>query len=55
MPILLITGYTGTVEQAVDLPQLAKPFIQADLGAAIARLGIGDTVAALRQRASARP
>jgi len=55
MPILLITGYTGTVEQAADLPQLAKPFVQADLGSALARLGVHDTATTLRQRAAARP
>jgi PAS domain S-box-containing protein len=44
MPVLLITGYTGIVEQVADLPQLAKPFVQADLAEALARLVGGDKI-----------
>jgi nitrogen-specific signal transduction histidine kinase/ActR/RegA family two-component response regulator len=36
MPILLITGYTGSTDEATDLPRLAKPFNQADLADALA-------------------
>jgi CheY-like chemotaxis protein len=38
LPILLITGYTGTTEDISDLPRLSKPFRQADLAAALAGL-----------------
>ncbi len=38
MPILLITGYTGTTEDVPNLPFLAKPFGQADLAEALNRL-----------------
>lgn len=37
LPVLVITGYAGG-ELDIGLPQLAKPFRQADLGAALARL-----------------
>ena len=36
MPILLITGYTGSTDEAPGLPRLAKPFNQADLAEALA-------------------
>ena len=37
MPILLITGYTGSTDEAGNLPRLAKPFNQADLAQALAK------------------
>lgn len=36
LPILLITGYTGSTDDSPDLPRLAKPFNQADLAEALA-------------------
>lgn len=36
IPILLITGYTGSTDEAPDLPRLAKPFGQAELAEALA-------------------
>ena len=42
MPILIITGYTGVTNEALDLPRLAKPFGQADLGAALDKLVAGE-------------
>ncbi len=42
MPILLITGYTGTTEDTLHLPRLAKPFGQADIASAIATLSRAD-------------
>lgn len=38
LPILVITGYSGSEEIASDLPRLGKPFGQADLAKAVARL-----------------
>jgi signal transduction histidine kinase/DNA-binding response OmpR family regulator len=39
MPVLLITGYaTSNEQQAIDIPQLAKPFRQAELAARVAQL-----------------
>jgi CheY-like chemotaxis protein len=38
LPILLITGYTGEGEAAVDLPRVDKPFGIAELATAIARV-----------------
>lgn len=35
LPLLLITGYTGSAEEAPDLPRLDKPFRRAELAAAI--------------------
>ena len=42
IPVLLITGYTGTGEDLPNLPTLAKPFSQADLAAALSALMDGD-------------
>ena len=42
MPILLITGYTGSTDEAADLPRLAKPFNQADLADALAEVTDSD-------------
>ncbi len=44
LPVLLATGYAelGPEERDLGLPRLAKPFRQADLAAAIARLQRGD-------------
>ena len=36
LPILLITGYTGTTDDTPNLPRLAKPFSQSDLAEALA-------------------
>lgn len=38
VPLLLITGYTGSAEEAVGIPRLEKPFRRADLAAALDRL-----------------
>jgi signal transduction histidine kinase/ActR/RegA family two-component response regulator len=38
VPILLITGYTGTTENTHHLPRLPKPFGQAEIAAALADL-----------------
>jgi signal transduction histidine kinase len=38
VPVLLITGYTGNPGEAADLARLDKPFRQADLANALARL-----------------
>jgi CheY-like chemotaxis protein len=38
MPILIITGYTGTTDDVLHLPRLAKPFGQAEVAAALASL-----------------
>ena len=38
LPVLLITGYTGTAEVAPDLPRLDKPFRRTDLIDAIDEL-----------------
>nr|WP_314446874.1 response regulator [uncultured Sphingomonas sp.] len=40
LPVLIITGYSGDLD--LHLPQLAKPFRQADLAAALNRLVCGD-------------
>ncbi|RYD66820.1 MAG: response regulator [Sphingomonadales bacterium] len=42
MPVLLITGYTGTTEDVHHLPRLAKPFGQTELATALAALIEGD-------------
>jgi CheY-like chemotaxis protein len=38
MPILLITGYTGSTDEAANLPRLAKPYSQADLAHSLAEV-----------------
>jgi CheY-like chemotaxis protein len=38
LPILLITGYTGSTEDALHLPRLAKPFGRAEIGRALTAL-----------------
>ena len=38
IPVLLITGYTGTTEDTLQLPRLSKPFGQAGIAAALATL-----------------
>ncbi|TGX50472.1 response regulator [Sphingomonas gei] len=38
IPILLITGYTGTTETTYGLPRLSKPFGQAEIAMALAGL-----------------
>jgi len=56
LPVLLITGYAGNDDKAPDLPRLAKPFRQADLAAAIARLvEPAGNVVRLRTRRSSPP
>ena len=42
MPVLIITGYTGISDEALNLPRLAKPFGQAEIAAALANLFAGD-------------
>ncbi|HST37154.1 MAG TPA: ATP-binding protein [Allosphingosinicella sp.] len=50
VPILIITGYTGTTDDILKLPRLSKPFAQADLAAALASLfNSGDNVVPLRR------
>jgi signal transduction histidine kinase/ActR/RegA family two-component response regulator len=50
VPVLIITGYTGTTEDISKLPLLSKPFTQADLAAALANLlGADDNVVPLRR------
>jgi signal transduction histidine kinase/ActR/RegA family two-component response regulator len=38
LPILIITGYTGTTDDVLHLPRLAKPFGQAEIAGALASL-----------------
>ena len=38
LPVLLVTGYTGSADNAPDLPRLDKPFRRAELAAALERL-----------------
>ncbi|QDP18515.1 ATP-binding protein [Sphingomonas xanthus] len=38
IPVLIITGYTGISNQELNLPQLAKPFGQAEIAAALTQL-----------------
>jgi CheY-like chemotaxis protein len=38
IPVLLITGYTGTADDNSHLPRLAKPFGRAEIAAALAAL-----------------
>jgi signal transduction histidine kinase/ActR/RegA family two-component response regulator len=38
LPILIITGYTGTTDDVLHLPRLAKPFGQAEIAAALGDL-----------------
>jgi CheY-like chemotaxis protein len=50
VPILIITGYTGTTEDILKLPRLAKPFTQGDIALALAELiDAGDNVVPLRR------
>jgi FixJ family two-component response regulator len=48
LPVLLITGYTGAKADVMNLPRLEKPFGQAELASALARLFSDDNVVALR-------
>jgi signal transduction histidine kinase/ActR/RegA family two-component response regulator len=54
LPILIITGYTGTTDDVLHLPRLAKPFGQAEIAAALAVLAEGDGKV-IRLPSSARP
>jgi signal transduction histidine kinase/ActR/RegA family two-component response regulator len=48
VPILIVTGYTGTTDDMLRLPRLAKPFGQAEIAAALAALmGAEDNVVRL--------
>jgi CheY-like chemotaxis protein len=38
LPVLLITGYTGTTEDTLHLPRLSKPFGQTEMANALAEL-----------------
>jgi signal transduction histidine kinase len=42
MPILIITGYTGITDEALNLPRLAKPFGQVELATALTNLVADD-------------
>ena len=42
MPVLIITGYTGITDEALNLPRLAKPFGQAEIAAALGNLMAGN-------------
>jgi CheY-like chemotaxis protein len=42
VPVLIITGYTGVSDDALNLPRLAKPFGQAEIAAALANLTARD-------------
>jgi len=42
VPVLLITGYTGTADDTHNLPRLSKPFGQAEVAAALAALFADD-------------
>ena len=51
MPVLIVTGYTGTTEDISQFPRLPKPFNQADLASALAGLvGGGGNVIPLRAK-----
>jgi signal transduction histidine kinase len=42
LPILIITGYTGTTDDVLHLPRLSKPFGRAEIGTALAALVVDD-------------
>ena len=48
--VLIITGYTGTNDEAQDLPRLAKPFGQAEIAAALTSLFAPDDGNVIRFR-----
>ena len=48
--VLIITGYTGTTDEAQDLPRLAKPFGQAEIAAALTSLFAPDDGNVIRFR-----
>jgi signal transduction histidine kinase/ActR/RegA family two-component response regulator len=53
LPVLIITGYTGITDEALNLPRLAKPFGQAEIAAALASMFLeDDKVVRLRPRTS---
>jgi len=50
LPVLIVTGYTGTTDEVLHLPRLAKPFGQAEVAAALAALVNGhQNVVSLRR------
>jgi signal transduction histidine kinase/ActR/RegA family two-component response regulator len=52
LPILIITGYTGTTNDVLHLPRLAKPFGQAEIAGALAALvGEDENVVRLPRKA----
>ena len=54
LPILIITGYTGTTDDVLHLPRLAKPFGQAEIAGALAALvGQDDKIVRLPRKADA--
>jgi CheY-like chemotaxis protein len=54
LPVLIITGYTGTTDDVLHLPRLAKPFGRAEIGAALnALVGPDDKVVRLPRSRSA--
>ena len=42
VPVLIITGYAGINDEGLNVPRLAKPFGQADIAAALAKLFADD-------------
>jgi CheY-like chemotaxis protein len=55
VPVLLITGYTGTADDAHNLPRLTKPFGQAEVAAALAALFVDDDNVVRLRAPSRRP
>jgi signal transduction histidine kinase/ActR/RegA family two-component response regulator len=55
LPILIITGYTGTTDDVLHLPRLAKPFGRAEIGAALAALVAPDANVVRLPRKSEAP
>ncbi|MBV9931041.1 MAG: response regulator [Alphaproteobacteria bacterium] len=55
LPILIITGYTGTTDDVLHLPRLAKPFGRAEIAAALAGLAAGDDNVVRLPRKGTRP
>ncbi|MBB6124848.1 ATP-binding protein [Sphingobium subterraneum] len=50
LPVLIITGYTGTTDDVLHLPRLAKPFGQSEIAAALAALTVeNDSLVSLRR------
>jgi signal transduction histidine kinase/CheY-like chemotaxis protein len=54
IPVLLITGYTGSTKDALHLPRLAKPFGRAEIAEALANLFDETKVVPIRSSRPAR-